>query len=50
MGEMSDRFNVDIFAYVLMDNHYHILLRTNDPNLSKAMQWLGVTYINPAIK
>ncbi|HUV50550.1 MAG TPA: transposase [Anaerolineae bacterium] len=44
MGEMSDRFDVNIFAYVLMDNHYHILLRTNNPNLSKAMQWLGVTY------
>ena len=22
IGEMSDRFDVDIFAYVLMDNHY----------------------------
>ena len=44
MGEMSDRFDVDIFAYVLMNNHYHILFRTNKPNLSKAMQWLGVTY------
>ena len=44
MGEMSDRFDVDIFAYVLMDNHYHILLQTNNFNLSKAIQWLGVTY------
>jgi REP element-mobilizing transposase RayT len=44
MGEMSDRFNVDIFAYVLMHNHYHILLRTNNPNLSRAMQWLGGTH------
>ena len=44
MGEMSDRFEVDIFAYVLMNNHYHILLRTNSANLSKAMQWMGVTY------
>ena len=44
MGEMSDRFDVDIFAYVLINNHYHILFRTNKPNLSKAMQWLGVTY------
>jgi len=41
---MSDRFDVNIFAYVLMDNHYHILLRTNNPNFSKAMQWMGVTY------
>ena len=22
LSEMSDRFEVDIFAYVLMDNHY----------------------------
>ena len=44
MGEISDRFDVDVFAYVLMDSHYHILLRTNRPNLSKAMQWMGVTY------
>lgn len=41
LGEMSARFETDIFAYVLMGNHYHILLRTNRANLSKAMQWLG---------
>ena len=44
LGEMSVRFETDIFAYVLMDNHYHILLRTNRANLSKGMQWLGATY------
>ena len=44
LERMSDRFKVDIFAFVLMDNHYHLLLRTNQPNLSKAMQWLGTTY------
>ncbi len=44
MGEMTGRFEIDIFAYVLMNNHYHILLRTNRANLSRAMQWLGVTY------
>ena len=44
IGEMSDRFDVDIFAYVLMSNHYHLLLCTKHANLSKAMQWLGVTY------
>jgi REP element-mobilizing transposase RayT len=41
---MSERFDADIFAYVLMDNHYHLLLRTNSANLSKSMQWLGTTY------
>ena len=44
LDEMSQRFDIEIFAYVLMDNHYHILLKTLDANLSKAMQWLGTTY------
>ena len=44
IGEMSERYDVDIFAYVLMNNHYHLLLRTNRANLSKSMQWLGTTY------
>ncbi|MBU3950057.1 MAG: transposase, partial [Proteobacteria bacterium] len=38
LGEMAERYGVDVFAYVLMDNHYHLLLRTNHANLSKAMQ------------
>lgn len=46
LAEISDRFKVDICAYVLMGNHYHLLLRTRRSNLSKAMQWLGVTYTN----
>ena len=44
LARQSERFEVDIIAYVLMDNHYHLLLRTNRPNLSKSMQWLGTTY------
>ena len=44
IGDMSQRFDVDIFAYVLMDNHYHLLLRTRKANLSKSMHWLGSTY------
>jgi putative transposase len=44
LGETSDRFQVDVFAFVLMRNHYHLLLRTNSPNLSRAMQWLGLSY------
>ena len=38
LGEMSERFEIDIFAYVLMDTHYHLLFRTNRANLSKSMQ------------
>lgn len=44
LGRMSNRFDVEIYAFVLMDNHYHLLLRTRRGNLSRAMQWFGVTY------
>jgi REP element-mobilizing transposase RayT len=46
LGEMAQRFEIDVFAYVLMGNHYHLLLRTVRANLSRAMQWMGVTYTN----
>ncbi len=44
VGEMAERFDIDIFAYVLMDNHYHMLFRTNRANLCRSMQWFGATY------
>jgi len=42
--ELAERFNIEIYAYVLMGNHYHLLLKTVEANLSKAMQWFGTTY------
>ncbi len=44
VGEMSQRFDIDIFAYVLMNNHYYLLAGTRRANLKKAMQWFGTTY------
>ena len=44
LGQMSNRFDVEVHAYVLMNNHYHILLKTKKANLSKSMQWFGTTY------
>jgi REP element-mobilizing transposase RayT len=44
VGEMAERFEIDLFAYVLMDNHYHLLFRTNRANLCRSMQWFGATY------
>jgi hypothetical protein len=29
---------------VLMTNHFHLVIRTPEPNLSRAMQWLNGTY------
>ena len=43
--EMKELFTIDIFAYVLMPNHWHVLLRPKkDGDLSRAMQWLGTTH------
>jgi len=44
MEEFNERFRVEDYAYVLMSNHYHILLKTNEANLSKSMQCFGSTY------
>jgi len=44
MGRAAIRFNLDIFAFCLMSNHFHLFLRTAEANLSKAMQWLNGVY------
>src|SRR5687768_10537462 len=44
LPRMRERFGVNLYAYVLMANHYHLLLQTTDPNLSQALQWLNVSY------
>lgn len=43
LGTVSERYGIEVWAYVLMGNHYHLLIRTAERNLSRAMQWLGVT-------
>jgi REP-associated tyrosine transposase len=37
-------FGLTLHAYVLMDNHYHLMLELAEANLGRAMQWLGVSY------
>lgn len=44
LGLMSERYDVEVWSYVLMGNHYHLLVKPAESNLSKAMQWLGLTY------
>lgn len=46
LGVFVERFEAEVWAYVLMPNHYHLVLRTLRPNLCRAMQWLGVAYTN----
>jgi len=44
LGRASQRFELDVLAFCLMDNHFHLFLRTQRPNLSRAMHWLNGTY------
>jgi len=39
-----ERFSIIIHTYCLMDNHFHLLVETPEPNLSRAMQWVNVSY------
>lgn len=44
VSELPERFALEVHAFVLMDNHYHLLVRTPLGNLSAAIRWLNVTY------
>ena len=44
LEEMGKRYGVEIHAYVLMGNHYHLIIRTPNANASQALQWLNVSY------
>lgn len=44
LSEISHRYDIKIHAYVLMSNHYHLLINTPRANLSRAMRHLNGTY------
>jgi REP element-mobilizing transposase RayT len=44
LEKAAERFALIIHTYCLMDNHYHLLIETPEPNLSMTMQWLNVSY------
>ena len=44
LQEMVERFNLEVHAYSLMPNHYHLLIRSPLGNLSRGMQYLNGTY------
>ncbi len=44
LGTMVERYRVRLYDYVLMNNHYHLILEPSEGNLSRAMQWLNMSY------
>ncbi|MDD5081689.1 MAG: transposase [Candidatus Omnitrophica bacterium] len=44
LKEAIKLFNIKIYAYCLMSNHYHLLISTPDANLSRAMRHINGVY------
>ncbi|MDZ4815919.1 MAG: transposase [Verrucomicrobiota bacterium] len=42
--EMPQQFGVQVLAYSLLKNHYHLLIHSTHANLSQAVGWLQTTY------
>ncbi|MDF2378571.1 MAG: transposase, partial [Verrucomicrobiales bacterium] len=44
LGELCAKTGWEVFAWVLMDNHYHLAVRTPDANLVEGMTWFQNTF------
>ncbi|MGI8604963.1 MAG: transposase [Verrucomicrobiales bacterium] len=44
LAQLPERFGAAIHAYVLMPNHYHVIIEGGAVPLSWVMQWLNVSY------
>jgi putative transposase len=46
LAEMSNRYAVEVLAWCLMSNHYHLVVRPQvGAELSRAMQWFQTTHV-----
>jgi REP element-mobilizing transposase RayT len=45
LAEAVRRFHWVVIQYTLMTNHYHLLIETPEPTLSRGMKWLAGTYV-----
>lgn len=41
LRKLSKKYGIELFAYVIMNNHYHLILRNTNNNLSKFMMELN---------
>lgn len=45
LSRYSEKFGLEIYHWVIMSNHYHLLLKVEDPKqLSKVFSGVGVAY------
>ena len=44
LAEVAATYGWRVHGYVMMENHYHLILELAEPNLSRSMQWLQTSY------
>lgn len=44
LSELLQRYGILIHGYVLMGNHYHLLIETPEGNITRVMHYLNATY------
>ena len=44
LQKIATPYKIQFFSYVLMNTHFHLLLKTEEANLSQAMQFLNSSY------
>lgn len=44
LSGLPQRYGVILHGYVLMGNHYHLLIETTKGNITKAMHYLNAAY------
>ena len=46
LDETFQKYDVTCYAYCLIDNHYHLFIKTAKPNISLALHYLNTSYAN----
>jgi putative transposase len=44
LEKVVGRFGLRVHCFVLLDNHYHLIIELRRANLSRALQWLNLSY------